>query len=374
MANQSPKIKIVEFDATAARRSAMRSQAGSRAAQVAPQDPPPQVHQAAPQVQSIPQAASPQTVSYGKLDAAELTTFLIGFVVEQTGYPEEIVELDADLEGDLGIDSIKKAQLFGELNERFEIQVQSNLSLDDFPTLRHVMDYLLHHGRSRSPASPAPESPKPPAAPKTAAPPLSPSGAKLGETKLKSFLIGFVVEQTGYPEEIVELDADLEGDLGIDSIKKAQLFGELNERFEIQVQNNLSLDDFPTLRHVMNYLLQHGQERGSGATQPVSAPVAVSAATSVSAPSPSSGARLNEAGLKSFLIEFVVEQTGYPEEIVELDADLEGDLGIDSIKKAQLFGELNERFEVKVQENLSLDDFPTLRHVMDFLLLHARQR
>ncbi len=42
-----------------------------------------------------------------------------------------------------------------------------------------------------------------------------------------------MVEQTGYPAEVVDLDADLEADLGIDSIKKAQLFGELQEYFDI---------------------------------------------------------------------------------------------------------------------------------------------
>ena len=51
--------------------------------------------------------------------------------------------------------------------------------------------------------------------------------SRLSEKELEKFLINFVVEQTGYPPEIVELDADLEADLGIDSIKKAQLFGEL---------------------------------------------------------------------------------------------------------------------------------------------------
>ncbi len=56
--------------------------------------------------------AAPQTTAGP--DAAELEKFLINFVVEQTGYPPEVVELDADLEADLGIDSIKKAQLFGE--------------------------------------------------------------------------------------------------------------------------------------------------------------------------------------------------------------------------------------------------------------------
>ena len=65
---------------------------------------------------------------------ADLEKFLINFVVEQTGYPPEVVELDADLEADLGIDSIKKAQLFGELREYFDVTPSADLTLDDFPT------------------------------------------------------------------------------------------------------------------------------------------------------------------------------------------------------------------------------------------------
>ena len=51
--------------------------------------------------------------------------------------------MDADLEADLGIDSIKKAQLFGELGERFQIAPPTgNVTLDDFSTLRHVYDFI----------------------------------------------------------------------------------------------------------------------------------------------------------------------------------------------------------------------------------------
>ena len=81
-----------------------------------------------------------------------------------------------------------------------------------------------------------------------------PAGSGLRGEELASFLVNFVVEHTGYPPEMVELDADLEADLGIDSIKKAQLFGELAEYFDVQVSDNPSLDDFPTLRHVVNFL------------------------------------------------------------------------------------------------------------------------
>ena len=84
---------------------------------------------------------------------------------------------------------------------------------------------------------------------------------------------------------------------------------------------------------------------------------------------PSSGGR----ELGAFVVNFVVEQTGYPADVVTLDADLEADLGIDSIKKAQLFGELQEHLDVRPDDSLSLDDFPTLRHILDFLTTAAGQ-
>ncbi len=92
-------------------------------------------------------------------DSSQLETFLINFVVEQTGYPPEVIELDADLEADLGIDSIKKAQLFGELQEYFDITPTDDLTLDDFPTLRHVMNFLAAAPSTGVVAEPMPAAP-----------------------------------------------------------------------------------------------------------------------------------------------------------------------------------------------------------------------
>ena len=167
--------------------------------------------------------------------------------------------------------------------------------------------------------------------------------------ELEKFLINFVVEQTGYPPEVVELDADLEADLGIDSIKKAQLFGELRRILRRAARRRMTLDDFPTLRHVLNFLQSAGQmPRQPHRRRRLAAPAvpgqrpdrAAAAAPPRPQPQPRRQPRPTPAELEKFLINFVVEQTGYPPEVVELDADLEADLGIDSIKKAQLFGEL----------------------------------
>jgi len=375
---------------------------------------------------------------------ADLEKFLIDFVVDETGYPPEIVELDADLEGDLGIDSIKKAQLFGELGEHFPITPDENTSLDDFTTLRHVMEYIQQHmghpseapssaqspsagtgGAEATPgaaeasqstgashaAKPATGAARPltataavpaaPAAPSPAAPapePAAQAAPAIADEELERFLVNFVVEETGYPPEIVELDADLEGDLGIDSIKKAQLFGELGEHFPITPDENTSLDDFTTLRHVKEYIQQQLGATAEEATPPAAASHDQVNTTAFGAPhqttaTPASEQTAHEsaaaasspahasadaeapspAKLEAFLINFVVEETGYPPEIVELDADLEGDLGIDSIKKAQLFGELGEHFPITPDENTSLDEFPTLRHVRDYILAALSQ-
>jgi acyl carrier protein len=391
-----------------------------------------------------PAAPTAHEAAPARMNVADLERFLIEFVVEQTGYPEEMVELDADLEADLGIDSIKKAQLFGELAEHFEIRTAdaTNLSLDDFPTLRHVVEFLdgvepqQRAGASKPverTAIPAAAASAPAVAVSAAPPssrqvpqpaPAAPAAPALAGPELERFLIDFVVEQTGYPEEMVELDADLEADLGIDSIKKAQLFGELAEHFEIGTARaaDLSLDDFPTLRHVVDFLAGsarmgvsangaapvHQKNGTNGHVAPpkqiVQPPVASQPALSRPVGSTSAGTpprsrptaatgpsqsmvpmfeadefEANESvphesvmsteELEHFLVSFVVEQTGYPAEMVELDADLEADLGIDSIKKAQLFGELAEQFEIQTDDvsDLSLDDFPTLRHVMNFL-------
>ena len=366
--------------------------------------------------------AAPAPAQLPGVDADQIRRVLIDFVVEQTGYPEEIIELDADLEGDLGIDSIKKAQLFGEVGAHFNIAPRDDLSLDDFPTLRHVVDFLVVElGADENPATQTSSSAsliaeEPQIAPATTyhEPPVTPAvepvmastptsvetvpdetSSGVDAEEIRAVLVNFVVEQTGYPEEIIELDADLEGDLGIDSIKKAQLFGEVGAHFNIAPRDDLSLDDFPTLRHVVDFLVVELGADENPATQtsssasliaeepqiapattyheppvtPAVEPVMASTPTSVETVPDETSSGVDAEEIRAVLVNFVVEQTGYPEEIIELDADLEGDLGIDSIKKAQLFGEVGAHFNIAPRDDLSLDDFPTLRHVVDFLVV-----
>ena len=44
--------------------------------------------------------------------------------------------------------------------------------------------------------------------------------------------------------------------------------------------------------------------------------------------------------IREVLLEVVVEATGYPAEFIEFDQDLEGELGIDTVKQAEIMAEV----------------------------------
>lgn len=85
--------------------------------------------------------------------SSSLQRMIIDLVVDQTGYDEDIIDMEADLEAELGVDSIKRAQLLGELETQYALESlrDQNLSIADFQTLgsihAYVLDYLVKKKR-----------------------------------------------------------------------------------------------------------------------------------------------------------------------------------------------------------------------------------
>jgi NAD(P)-dependent dehydrogenase (short-subunit alcohol dehydrogenase family) len=71
------------------------------------------------------------------------------------------------------------------------------------------------------------------------------------------------------------------------------------------------------------------------------------------------------------VLEIVAEKSGYPKDMLDLDLDLEADLGIDTVKQAEMFAAVRAAYNIPRDENLKLRDFPTLAHVIKFA--HDRQ-
>ncbi len=103
----------------------------------------------------------------------EVTARVLELVAQETGYPTDLLDPDLDLEADLGIDTVKQAEVFAAIREHYAIERDEALKLRDYPTLRSVVRFVTE--RSPQPAAadgePGPPTPAPAeAAPASAAP------------------------------------------------------------------------------------------------------------------------------------------------------------------------------------------------------------
>ena len=56
-----------------------------------------------------------------------MTEAVVSIVAELTGYPPELLDLDLDLEADLGVDTVKQAEVFAAVRERFGVERDDTL-------------------------------------------------------------------------------------------------------------------------------------------------------------------------------------------------------------------------------------------------------
>ena len=173
-------------------------------------------------------------------------------------------------------------------------------------------------------------------------------------------MVALVAEQTGYPPELLDLDLDLEADLGIDTVKQAELFAQVRETYGIDRDDSLKLRDYPTLNHVIGFVRDR-------TPQAAAATVAPETADSTPVAAPGAPARAAGEDLAARVVALVAEQTGYPPELLDLDLDLEADLGIDTVKQAELFAQVRETYGIARDDSLKLRDYPTLNHVIGFV-------
>jgi acyl transferase domain-containing protein/NAD(P)-dependent dehydrogenase (short-subunit alcohol dehydrogenase family)/acyl carrier protein len=334
-------------------------------------------------------AATPDAVAEATAASGEdpVRTRVLALVAEKTGYPEDMLDMDLDLEADLGIDTVKQADLFATVRGEWNIERDPDLKLRDFPTLEHVIGFVYDKRpdlRTQQAAAPvtAPSTAPAPAASangtpaETAAPAAAP-----GDDPVRARVLALVAEKTGYPEDMLDMDLDLEADLGIDTVKQADLFATVRGEWDIERDPDLKLRDFPTLQHVIGFVYDKRPDlrpatSGSVATASPSPPAAATAAsqatpTAATAATDSTAATATAQApaddVQQRLLTMVAEKTGYPEDMLELDLDLEADLGIDTVKQADLFATVREAYGIPRDPDLKLREFPTLAHVIQFV-------
>jgi NAD(P)-dependent dehydrogenase (short-subunit alcohol dehydrogenase family)/acyl carrier protein len=133
---------------------------------------------------------------------------------------------------------------------------------------------------------------------------------------------------TRYPVEILEADANIEEDLGIDSVKLGEIFAVLREKYDLPAMSDLRGQLEParlrTIANVAGVVAQFRRRAELVATTPPAA--------------------RSTADLIDEIRVVFSEITRYPPDILDADASLEEDLGIDSVKLGEIFAVLRTRY------------------------------
>ena len=200
---------------------------------IAPEDP--SSHEQLLEVNPARKSTAPEITS------EELSKALINIVAEKTGYPPEMLELNMDMEADLGIDSIKRVEILGALEDDFPSLPPADTEvLGQTRTLQEIVDYMdAETSDSSSPIEQTSEETdhQSPSAQSVSdvetepnSVPAEPGKMTMSVDDLTALLLEIVADKTGYPVEMLEADMDMEADLGIDSIKRVEIMGVMEER------------------------------------------------------------------------------------------------------------------------------------------------
>jgi acyl transferase domain-containing protein/NAD(P)-dependent dehydrogenase (short-subunit alcohol dehydrogenase family) len=199
----------------------------------------------------------------------------------------------------------------------------------------------------------------------------SPEAVSTASLAIGPVLLQVVAEKTGYPVEMLDLDMQLDADLGIDSIKRVEILSALQDRMtDAPTIKPEDLGSLVTLRQIALHLAPVAEQASALAV------LRPSPNGDPHAPSTPNGpdAAARAPGCAGVLLDVVSEKTGYPLEMLELDMRLDADLGIDSIKRVEILSALQDRMPqapaVKPEQVGSLE---TLRQIADFLTRSPEQ-
>ncbi|WP_345859656.1 SDR family NAD(P)-dependent oxidoreductase [Shewanella algae] len=301
--------------------------------------------------QSRPQAPTPTVAVTTAKPSTGVEELMLQVVADKTGYPTEMLELGMDMEADLGIDSIKRVEILGTVQDQLPNLPQLDAAtLSECRTLGQIVDYLQQSAGVDSSVQPEPIQPRPA---------LSNTAQSNTANDVTALMLQVVADKTGYPAEMLELGMDMEADLGIDSIKRVEILGTVQDQLpELPPLDAATLSECRTLGQIVDYLQQSAGVNASVQPEPIQP-----------SPAQSNTAQSNTSSdVTAIMLQVVADKTGYPAEMLELGMDMEADLGIDSIKRVEILGTVQDQLpELPQLDAATLSECRTLGQIVDYL-------
>ncbi len=296
---------------------------------------------------SAAQAASPAAAAAQSAPAN--TQEILKIVSDATGFPVEMLNGDMHLESDLGIDSIKKVEIFSQVQAAHPGLQADASRMKETQTIADLFAYVQSHDTASAPkaaASKEAEATEDRQGAWSASPVAFVSTRTQDSAEIRTKVLTVISEKTGFPTDMLQDEMDLEADLGVDSIKKVEIVSSLQEQFPGVPFAANALAEIHRIADILAHL--QGGEESARTPQ---------GATLHSVPD---DAPLGDEYAREILWDVIAEKTGYPAEVLTPSMDLESDLGIDSIKRVEIVAALTEKLprlkEQPITEVRTLED------------------
>ncbi|MFX1364768.1 MAG: SDR family NAD(P)-dependent oxidoreductase [Promethearchaeota archaeon] len=259
-------------------------------------------------------------------------------IAQKTGYDPSDIEETYDLEEDLGIDTVKQAEIFGEIREKWGIEVDDTFNIADYRTINSIVLMLNEYlGLDIS---------------------SSKEITRIESKTLETKLIQIISEKTGYDIEDIDVDFDLEEDLGIDTVKQAEIFGELRNQLNISQDTEINLVGLGTINNIIQKIQEYVIDQN------------IEPDVSVIPDMIQSQQNINDEinQVKNLVKRIIADKTGYDIQDIDDEYDLEEDLGIDTVKQAEIFGELRNHYNLEDNIEVNLADIRTPNAIIEFIM------
>ncbi len=235
-----------------------------------------------------------------------------------------------------------------------------NGALSEAPLTNGVMNGAAHgpNGHAAPALAPSPHTKAP--APEPVAPRVDPAPAAIDHLGLVTEIVS---EKTGYPADMLDPDMDLEGELGVDSIKQVEILSTLQERLpELPEVAPEQIAELRSIRLIAEFL-----GSGSSDTAPARAPNGAASTPDPVRPTPVQSQPAQSVDMAALVRGLIAEKTGYPEDMLEDDMDLEGELGVDSIKQVEILSALQDQApNLPDIDPSQIGELRTIRKIADF--------
>lgn len=272
-------------------------------------------------------ASQPATSAH---TAPDIQQVVLEILSEVTGYATAMLDLDMELEADLGIDTVKQATVLSRLADRLGLADATELRLSEYPTLRRIVE--LFAGQA--------------GVGETAPPPVPAEHRATDD--VAALVRQTIAEVTGYSTELLTADLELEADLGVDTVKQATILGILSERLPRSGTSELRMSEISKIGDVISlfssaepaHAVEHAPTLSpapvrtpAAAVQPSldSAPPArppLPAASTVEPPRAASADEPHEASVLTRVYAAIAAHSPYPAEMLEPDLSLTTDMGL----------------------------------------------